>query len=73
MLKVDFDLECLVSEALLISDTLGNAVIEVKDNDGIVTLRGTVESEQDKLVAEALARQQEGVVDIVNNLHVLRS
>jgi len=73
MSKFEFDLECLVSEVLLISDTLGNAVIEVKDNDGIVTLKGTVESEQDKLAAEELARQQQGIVDVVNKLHIMRS
>jgi len=73
MSKYEFDLECLVSEVLLISDTLGKAVIEVKDNDGIVTLKGTVESEQDKLAAEELARQQQGIVDVVNKLHIMRS
>ena len=63
--------EFLVSEALLISDALGKAVIEVKGNDGIVTLKGMVESEQDWLAAEEIARQQEGVVDVINNLHIL--
>ena len=72
MSKVEFHLECLVSEAILISDTLGRAVIEVKDDDGIVTLKGTVEFEQDKLFAEELARHQEGVVDVVNNLRTVR-
>ena len=57
MLRVAYNLERLVSEALLMSDTLGNAVIEVKDNDGTVILKGTVESEQDKLAAEDIARQ----------------
>jgi osmotically-inducible protein OsmY len=72
MSSIEFNVECLVSEVLLISGTLGNAVIEVKDNNGIVTLKGTVESEQDRLVAEELVRQQEGVVRVVNKLHILR-
>ena len=71
MSTVESNLECLVSEVLLISNTLGNVVIEVKDNDGIVTLKGTVETEQDRLAAENLALQLEGVVDVVNNLHIL--
>ena len=73
MAKVEFNLVCLVSEALLISDTIGSGIIEVKDNYGIVTLKGTVDSEQDKLAAEELARHQEGVVDVVNNLRTVRS
>jgi osmotically-inducible protein OsmY len=68
----EFCLECLVSQALLFSATIGNAVIEVKDNKGVVTLKGTVESKQDKVTAEQLARQQEGVVDVINNLHIFR-
>jgi osmotically-inducible protein OsmY len=72
MSGIEFNLECLVSEAILIADTLGSAVIEVKDDDGVVTLKGTVESEQDKIVAEDLARHQEGVLDVVNNLRALR-
>ena len=73
MSKVEYNLVCLVSEAILISDTLGHAVIEVKDEDGVVTLKGTVESEQDKFAAEELVRHQEGVVDVVNNLRTVRS
>lgn len=72
MSGIEFNLECLVSEAILIADTLGSVVIEVRDDDGVVTLKGTVESEQDKVVAEDLARHQEGVLDVVNNLRTLR-
>ena len=72
MSRVPNNLEGLVSEALLFSDSLGNVVIEVRDTDGVVTLKGTVESEEDKLAVETLVRQQEGVVDIINNLHIYR-
>jgi osmotically-inducible protein OsmY len=64
------DLKELVYEAILITDTMSQAVIEIIEEQGIITLKGTVESEQDKLAAEDLVRQQEGVVDVINNLHI---
>jgi osmotically-inducible protein OsmY len=33
-------------------------------------LRGIIKSERDRLAAEALARQQQGVVDVINYLEV---
>jgi osmotically-inducible protein OsmY len=64
------NLEELVCEAILITNTISQAVIEIKEEEGIITLKGTVESEQDKLAAEVLVRQQEGVVDVINNLYI---
>jgi len=71
MARSECNLEELVSEVLLITDTIRQAVIEIKDDEGVITLKGTVESEQDKAAAEALTRQQAGVVDVINNLHIL--
>jgi osmotically-inducible protein OsmY len=71
MARSEYNLEELVSEVLLITDTIRQAVIEIKDDEGIITLKGTVESEQDRVAAEALTRQQAGVVDVINNLHIL--
>jgi len=71
MARSESDLEELVSEVLLITDTIRQAVIEIKDDEGVITLKGTVESEQDRVAAEALTRQQAGVVDVINNLHIL--
>jgi osmotically-inducible protein OsmY len=59
-----------VSEALLISSRIGSAIIEVEDAGGIVTLNGTIKSERDRLAAEAITRQQSGVVDVINNLQI---
>jgi osmotically-inducible protein OsmY len=59
-----------VSEALLVSNRIGRAIIEVEDAGGIVTLRGMIESERDRLAAEALTRQQQGVIDVINDLEV---
>jgi osmotically-inducible protein OsmY len=70
MSRSEINVEALVSEALLFNDSIGSAVIEIEDADGIITLKGTIESEQDRLVAEALARKQEGVVDVINHLLV---
>jgi osmotically-inducible protein OsmY len=73
MSRSESNLEELVSEALLITDDISQAIFEIKHDDGIITLKGTVQSEQDRLAAEALARQQEGVVDVINRLHILVS
>ena len=70
MSRDESNLEESVSEALLITDTIRQAIIEIRDDNGIVTLKGTVESEQDRLAIETLARQQEGVVAVINELHV---
>ena len=59
-----------VSEVLLVSKRIGSAIIEVEDAGGVITLRGTIQSEKDRLAAEALTRQQQGVVDVINNLEV---
>jgi osmotically-inducible protein OsmY len=70
MARNESNVEELVCEAILITNSISQAVIEIKDDEGIITLKGTVESEQDKLTAETLARQQEGVVDVINRLHI---
>jgi osmotically-inducible protein OsmY len=62
------DLASLVAEAILIADGIGHALIEVIDEDGVITLKGTVESEQAILTAEALAQEQAGVVEVINQL-----
>lgn len=57
-----------VTEALLSDNSLGHAVIEVEYAQGTITLRGTVEFEEARLAAEALALEQEGVERVVNKL-----
>ena len=66
-------LECLVAEALLFADSIDQAIIEVEELDGIITLKGMVGSLQDSLTAEGIARKHEGVVDVINELWVMRS
>lgn len=71
MARSQSDLKGLVCEAILITDNISQAVIEIKDNEGIITLKGTVESEQDRLAVEDLVRHQEGVVDVINKLEIM--
>jgi osmotically-inducible protein OsmY len=66
----EIKVEDLVSAALLTNDRLGRAVIEVKGVNGVITLRGTIESEQHRSAAEVLVREQEGVVQVINKLRV---
>lgn len=70
MLKSESKVEDLVSAALLFNDSLGSAILEVKGAGGVITLKGTIGSERDKLAVESLVRAQEGVVRVVNKLKV---
>jgi osmotically-inducible protein OsmY len=54
------DLVTVVTAALLAAETLGRAVIEVKELDGIVTLKGIVSSLEAKVIAESITLKQEG-------------
>lgn len=67
----EHNVEDLVCEALLMTNAISQAVIQVEHHEGVITLKGTVESEKDKLAVEALARQQEGIVEVINKLGIL--
>lgn len=71
MARDGIDLCTAVTRAILVSEALGYAVIEVLEVDGSVTLKGKVASEHDRTVAEELASQQDGVVEVVNELIIL--
>jgi osmotically-inducible protein OsmY len=60
----------LVCQALLRDSKLGQAVIEVVDRNGTITLKGSVENEQVSVSAEAVALEQDGVVQVINVLTV---
>ncbi len=66
------ELECQIANTLLTTSSLGQAVIEVKELDGTVVLKGSVETEQQKLAIEALVREQAGVVEVINQILVSR-
>jgi len=44
--------------------------IDVVDDNGLVTLRGTVTSRETRQTAEQIAREQKGVIDVINDLQV---
>jgi hyperosmotically inducible periplasmic protein len=59
-----------VSSALRQSDALSGVNINVRTQDGQVTLSGTVPNQASKELAERIARQQEGVRSVQNNIQV---
>jgi osmotically-inducible protein OsmY len=67
------DLKSQVASILLTASDLGRALIELEDQDGTVTLKGRVESEQDRLTIETLTQEQEGVKQVINRLEVISS
>lgn len=59
-----------VANALLQDDRTVGAIIEVANDRGIITLTGTVDSDDIRKAAEEIARQQQGVITVVNELKV---
>lgn len=59
-----------VANALLEDPRTQEAVIEVANERGIITLTGTVDSDEIRHAAEKLARLQPGVITVVNELKV---
>jgi len=55
---------------LLNDERIREAIIEVINYQGVVSLLGTVESHETAELAEEIASQQEGVIVVVNNLKV---
>ncbi len=45
--------------------------VEVLDNNGLITLRGTVPTREARDRAEAIVRQLDGVVNVINELDVV--
>jgi osmotically-inducible protein OsmY len=70
MLNKQNNLGSRVAAALLCTEFLPGAVIEVEEVDGVVTLIGTISSQEGRTTAEALAQEQMGVIRVVNNLVV---
>lgn len=68
----DVDLASRVAMALFEDSRTSDAVIEVIDERGVVTLDGEVDSEETREAAEEIARSQTGVTSVVNLLRVER-
>ena len=59
-----------VQEALSEDPRTENLTIEVVDENGIVTLTGTVPDQEARDAAEEITNQQDGVVQVINDLEV---
>jgi osmotically-inducible protein OsmY len=58
-------------KAKLVADEARNLVsVNVDTRGGVVHLKGTVQTDQDRMVAERLARETTGVVSVTNDLTV---
>jgi len=61
-------LQLQVESALLQDRLTEDSDIEVLDNNGVVTLRGTVPNREARDRAEVLAREVSGVTTVINEL-----
>jgi osmotically-inducible protein OsmY len=68
MSAISTDVASQVRQALLDDPRTKDEVIEVSTMSGIVTLSGQVKSVRVSEAAEEIARQQPGVVSVVNEL-----
>lgn len=59
-----------IENALLEDPRTEGAIIDVANERGIVTLTGTVDSEETRRAAEEIAREDQGVISVVNELKV---
>lgn len=59
-----------VANALLEDPRTEEAIIDVANDRGMITLTGTVQSEEIRRAAEEIARDQQGVISVVNELKV---
>jgi len=66
----DVKLTAIIKAQLAREDQATVQAITVDVDDGVVKLKGTVNSAQKKAKAEEIARKVEGVKSVVNNLEV---
>lgn len=62
------DLSIKVSDALANHPDTSEAVIEVINENGVITLTGEVDSVRVRQVAATIAADQSGVISVVNSL-----
>ncbi len=66
----EMDRETRVATALFEDPRTTDAVIEVIDERGVITLQGEVDDPETREAAEAIAAEQTGVISVVNTLQV---
>ena len=69
----DATINSSVKQKLASDDTVKSATIESTTQKKLVTLTGTVDSQETKDKAAAVARQADGVSDVVNQITVAQS
>jgi hyperosmotically inducible protein len=68
----DASLTTKIKAKMALDDLVKAAAIDVDTNGTTVTLSGTVRSEAEKTRALQLARETEGVTQVVDNLRLVR-
>jgi osmotically-inducible protein OsmY len=71
MNKPIYNLQQQIHEALIEDLEMSRYDIEVLDNNGVITLRGTVPTVEAREKAEAVARSMERVISVINELDVV--
>jgi osmotically-inducible protein OsmY len=71
MNKPMYDLQHQVQAAFMDDPDVQDYDIEVLDNNGIITLRGSVPTRAARDRAEAIVRDMDGVVNVINELDVV--
>ena len=71
MNKPIYDLQHQAQDALSEINEMRDARIDVLDNNGIITLTGFVPSGEARDQAEAIVRQMDGVISVINELSVV--
>jgi osmotically-inducible protein OsmY len=64
------DLSTRISDALAADPATEDAVIEVINENGVVTLVGEVDSRETVEIASAIAASQPGTISVVNSLKI---
>ena len=65
------DLQHQVQTALMEDADVRDYGIEVIDNNGVITLSGTVPTTQDRDRVEAIVREVSGVMSVINEIDVV--
>ena len=66
----EMDLATRVATALFEDTRTSDAVIEVIDDRGVITLQGEIDDQETRDAAEGIAAEQSGVISVVNTLQV---
>lgn len=70
MVELKSELEEQVRQALADDERTEDAEITVEDDDGVITLAGTVADRETREAAEEITEQVEGVVEIISDLEI---